>query len=147
MRPDRRLWGAVFWLASARAGCWRSCDKWSIARVQELAAVSTRLLQNYEYQGCMWSYISDLIYLFFARPSNLAVVCILLDLRDGEQWRDGLHLWSKCQVKFDAALTDFNSRQFKTRMKIMAAHVDFCLFLNASLSCLQFGTWKLALLC
>ncbi len=34
-------------------------------------------------------------------------------------------------MKFDAALTGFNSRQFKIRMKKMAAHVDFGMFLNA----------------
>ncbi len=33
-------------------------------------------------------------------------------------------------MKFDAALTGFNSRQFKTRMKKMAAQVEFCLILN-----------------
>ncbi len=37
------------------------------------------------------------------------------------------------------ALADFSSRQFKTRMKKMAAQVDFCLFRNAFLSCLQYG--------
>ncbi len=46
---------------------------------------------------------------------------------------------SKCQVKFDAALVDFNPRQFKTRVRKMAAQVDFCMFLNAALSCLQLG--------
>ncbi len=55
------------------------------------------------------------------------------------KWRDGLYLWNKCQVTFDAALTDFNSRHCKTRMKKGAAQVDLCLFLNAALSCLQFG--------
>ncbi len=33
------------------------------------------------------------------------------------------------QVNFDKALTDFNSRQFKTRMKKMAAQVNFFCFL------------------
>ncbi len=36
-------------------------------------------------------------------------------------------------------LTVINSRQFKTRMMKMAAQVNFCLLLNAFLSCLQFG--------
>ncbi len=43
------------------------------------------------------------------------------------------------EVKFDAGLTDFNSRQFKTRMMKMAAQVDFYLLLSAFLSCSQFG--------
>ncbi len=39
----------------------------------------------------------------------------------------------------DAALTDFNSRQFETRMKKMADQGDSCLLLNAFRTCLQFG--------
>ncbi len=42
------------------------------------------------------------------------------------------------EVKFDAAVTDLNSRQFKTPMKKMAAQVDFYLLFSAFLSCLQF---------
>ncbi len=41
---------------------------------------------------------------------------ILLDFIDCPSG-DGLCLWSKCQVKYDAALIDSNSRLFKTRMK------------------------------
>ncbi len=55
------------------------------------------------------------------------------------KWRHGLHLRSKCQMKFDAAPNDFNSCQFKKRMKKITAQVDFCLFLIAFLFCLQFG--------
>ncbi len=33
-------------------------------------------------------------------------------------------------MKFDAALTDFNSRQFKAQMNKMAAQFEFCLILN-----------------
>ncbi len=43
------------------------------------------------------------------------------------------------QVTFDATLTDFISRQFKTRIKKMAAEVDVCFLSNAFLSCLQYG--------
>ncbi len=61
------------------------------------------------------------------------------------KWRDGLHYWRKGQVNFDAALTDFNSRQFKTWMKKMAAQVNFCLFRNVfsvwlAIWCLKIGT-------
>ncbi len=82
---------------------------------------------------------------FFAGPLNLADVCIL---RSGVKcqyrrlfafyrlnWdfksprlKDGLYLWSKCQVSLDMALNDFNSRQFKTGMKKMTAQVYFWLF-------------------
>ncbi len=93
---------------------------------------------------------------FFARPSNLADVCICAPAYNAKiadcspssdftafyklsKWKDGLYLCSNYQVNFDTALPDFISRQFKTRMKKMAAQVDFYLFLNAFLSCLQFG--------
>ncbi len=62
--------------------------------------------------------------------------------------RDGLHLWSKSQVNFDKALTDFNSRQFKTWAKKIAALVNCCLFSNAfsiwlTIQCLEIGTFVL----
>ncbi len=64
------------------------------------------------------------------------------------RWRDGLHLWDKGQVNFDTALTDFNTRQFKTWMKTTAAQVNFCLFLNVfpvwlAIRCLKIGTYVL----
>ncbi len=60
------------------------------------------------------------------------------------KWRDGVHLWSKGQMNFDTALTDFSTRRFKTWMKKTAAQVNICLFLNVFfLSCLQYGAWKL----
>ncbi len=54
-------------------------------------------------------------------------------------WRDGLYLWSKGQVNFEAALTGFNSRQFKTWMKKMATQNDFYVFLDI-FSCLTCNT-------
>ncbi len=63
------------------------------------------------------------------------------------KWRGGLNLWSKTQVVLDTALVDFNPGQFKTRAKRMAAQVAFCLSLNAFLSRVQNGTWKLAHVC
>ncbi len=44
------------------------------------------------------------------------------------KWRDGLRVWNKGQVNFDTALTDFNSRQFKTWMMkraIKSKHLAF----------------------
>ncbi len=76
---------------------------------------------------------------FFARPSSLAEVCIL----HPSDWRDELHLWSKCLVIFDVAQTDFNSRQFKSQMKTMAAQNDFRLLFNAFLPYLKIGTFVL----
>ncbi len=88
------------------------------------------------------------LFFFCAWPLNLANVCILRSgikkrksahcspssdltgLYKSPKWKDGLHLWSKGQMNFGTALTDFNSRQFKTWMKKMAAQVEFCLFLN-----------------
>ncbi len=48
------------------------------------------------------------------------------------KWKNGLYLRSKCQVTFDAALTDYILRQFKTRKKKMAACFVtlFCLACN-----------------
>ncbi len=46
---------------------------------------------------------------------------------------------AKCQATFDVALTDFISRQFKTRMNKIAIQVHFWLFFNAYLPCLQYG--------
>ncbi len=74
---------------------------------------------------------------FIARP--LVDMCIMRS----SDCRDGLHLWSKCQVIFDVALTDFNWSQFKSQMKTMAAQIDFRLFLNAFLPCLKIGTFML----
>ncbi len=50
---------------------------------------------------------------------------------ESPKWKDGLFLWSKCQVTFDAAPTDFISRQFT--LKLISAYFVtlFCLACNA----------------
>ncbi len=68
----------------------------------------------------------------------------LTRLNKSHKWSDGLHLWSSIQVDFGIALADFNSGQFKTRLKKMAAHSDFCFFLLAFLYGVLYGAWKLA---
>ncbi len=80
---------------------------------------------------------------FCARPSS-----DLNGLYKSPKWRDGLRLWNKGQANFDTVLTDFNSRQFKTWTKKMAAQVNFCLFLNVfsawlEIRCLKIGTFVL----
>ncbi len=50
-------------------------------------------------------------------------------------------------MTLDKAMNNFNSGQFKIRMKKMAAQVNFFLYLNAFLSPKLFGAWKLAHTC
>ncbi len=61
--------------------------------------------------------------------------------------KDGQHLRRYGQVTINTAMNDFNSGQFKVRMKKMAAEVNFHLYLNAFLSFKLFGVWKLAQIC
>ncbi len=56
---------------------------------------------------------------------------------------NGLTKWTS-QVTIDTAMNDFNSGQFKVRMKKMAAQVNFYLYPNAFLSSELFGAWTLA---
>ncbi len=48
--------------------------------------------------------------------------------------KDGQHLRRYSQVTIDTAMNDFNSGQFKVRIKKMAAQVNFYLYPNAFLS-------------
>ncbi len=47
--------------------------------------------------------------------------------------KDGQHLHRYSQVTIDTAINDFNSGQFKVRMKKMAAQDNFDLYPNAFL--------------
>ncbi len=49
--------------------------------------------------------------------------------------------WATCSA------SEKHDLKHNVQMKKMAAQVDFCLFLDASLPCLQFGAWILAHLC
>ncbi len=53
--------------------------------------------------------------------------------------RDEQHLRKNSQVTLDTALNDYNSGQFKPRMKKMGAQVNFYWYLNAFLSPELFG--------
>ncbi len=53
--------------------------------------------------------------------------------------KDRQHSWRNSQVTLDTAMNNFNSGQPKTRMKEMAALVNFHLHLNAVLSPELFG--------
>ncbi len=57
---------------------------------------------------------------------------------------DGQLLRRYSQVATDTAMNDFNSGQFKVRMKEIAAQVNFYMYPNAFLSSELFGAWKLA---
>ncbi len=61
--------------------------------------------------------------------------------------KDGQHLRWNSQVTIDAAMNNFNSGQFKIRMKQMAAQVNFYLCPHVLLSSELFGAWKLAHIC
>ncbi len=50
-------------------------------------------------------------------------------------------------MTIDTATNDFNSGQFKSRMKKMAAQVNFDLYPNAFLPSELLGAWKLAHIC
>ncbi len=53
--------------------------------------------------------------------------------------KDGQHLRRNSHVTIDTALNNFNSGQFKVRMKKMAAQINFDVFPNAFLSSELFG--------
>ncbi len=55
----------------------------------------------------------------------------------------GLHSSSSCQVTADTTVNDFNSGEFKTRMKEMAAQAYFYLSQNAFLPLEQYGPPKI----
>ncbi len=105
----------------------------------------------------------DYVILFFAQPLNLAKACILRKmwkppitsdllsdlsgLNKSPKLMDRQHSRRNSQVTLDMTMNDFNSDQFKTRMKQMAAQVNIYLYLNAVLSPELFGAWKLAHIC
>ncbi len=88
---------------------------------------------------------------FFTGPSNLTDDCSrtsdLSRLHKSSKLKDEFHLRRNSQLTLDAAMNDFNSGQFKTRMRKMAAEVNFYLYLNAFLSPELFGALKLAYIC
>ncbi len=91
---------------------------------------------------------------FFTGPSNLTDACILRSsvkcedcsrisdlsrLHKSSKLKDELHLRKNSQLTLDAAMDAFASGQFKTRLKKMAAQVNFYLYLNAVILCLKVG--------
>ncbi len=59
----------------------------------------------------------------------------LTGLYKSPKLRDGLHLWSKCQVKLDSALTDFNSSHFKAWRKWPLKLISACFLMLCCLAC------------
>ncbi len=93
-----------------------------------------------------------LLLLFFCARPNTAYCSPsshLNGLYKSPKWKDGLRLWNKGQANFDTALTEFNARQFKTRMKKTAAQGKFFCFLMFFFSvwlaiwCLKISTFVL----
>ncbi len=125
---------------------------WSSIRADTLRAVVQRVSAN-------WCFKSK--YLFFRaafkfgrrvhcalwremrKPSNTCVPAI----KESPKLKDGQHLRRNSQVTIDTATNEFNSGQFKIRMKKMAAQVNFYLYTNAFLSSELLGAWKLAHVC
>ncbi len=64
------------------------------------------------------------------------------------KWKVEQHLrWNYSQVTLDTAINDFNSGQFITSMKKMAAQVELYLCLSAFLCPELFSAWRLAHIC
>ncbi len=81
------------------------------------------------------------------KPPISPVPAILNGLKQSPKLKDGQHLRRYSQVTIDTAMNDFNSGQFKVRMKKVAAQVNFYLYPNAFLSSELLGAGKLAHFC
>ncbi len=79
------------------------------------------------------------------KPPITSVPAILNGLTNRPSWKT-LYLRIYSLVTIDTTMNDFNSGQFKVRMKKMAAQVKFYFYPNAFLSSELFGAWKLALI-
>ncbi len=77
----------------------------------------------------------------YSRTSDLS------GLKKSPKLKGEHHLRRNSQVTLDTAMNDFNSGQFKPRMKNMAVQVNFYLYLNAVLPPELFGAWELAHIC
>ncbi len=85
--------------------------------------------------------------LYCFRAANYSRTSDLSGHHKAPKLKDEQHLRRNSQLTLDTTINDFNSGQFKTRMKKMDAQVDFYLNRNAILSHDLFGAWKLAHIC
>ncbi len=79
------------------------------------------------------------------KPADHSRTISLSELHKSPQLENGLHLRRYSQVTLETATSDFNSDQFNTRIKKIAAQVS--LYLNAALFNELSDAWKLALFC